>query len=188
MSNNIGFKCKFCKSINPLNIDKLAIYAGKPFYTKCNSCEKELTINVPLNITGNDKTTLPQTEFNKKQHEGIYLQPFLILKESQYHSEQSFALQIGSFTLGCIRNGHGDIVPDLGLKTTDPFISNKHCRITVSKANGIYKILLEDTSKNGTYFNCDVNGEKLEKDEAIYLQNDDFFTIGDNSQIKLIYS
>lgn len=175
MERMIVFKCTHCSA-------KLQIKVKDEMYSKkstlrCRKCkeitsivipsEKEYLEKVRKKKQENAPTTFVKDDFKTEK----YLK--LTLTESEKATiPQSYDIDQKYMTIGRKSSNVASYKPDIGIITEDKFMSKKHTAI-VRKENKEFAIS-DLNSVNGTW----VNGEKLEPNDEIYLQDGDEIKMG----------
>lgn len=196
MNQNPKFSCGVCHTIFEVQLNELKAFVGQLYSVVCPSCKNALNISVDPQwfapVMPQTQQTSPDTKQQTSKPEATQiffnreakappkegLKPFLVLTQSQYHTQQKFKLQEGKFTVGRSKNSIDGNDADIAFITTDEYISQKHCTITVKFVNNNYNLLLQDNSKNGTFYNGSTDQHKLSFGDTVYLKDQDFINLG----------
>jgi pSer/pThr/pTyr-binding forkhead associated (FHA) protein len=150
VSNNIKFKEEFC---------------GKLLSVKCKNpkCEEVLQFIIP-------KPQPKTIVLDEKSDEDQFIQTFIDHEEGEKLNR--FPL---SDSVNIIGRKSDDSPANILIQTEDTSVSRKHCVIEKIEMNGQIHFILSDCgSKNGVF----LNGEKLDKEDEIYLQSGDVIYLG----------
>jgi hypothetical protein len=195
----IQIKCPKCSNIAKVRTTELVQFCGKYVKIKCpdKSCSTPLKFKVPQlvkqpytplsgsktivdNFNGDSLKNSECTRLdNNNQSEMLCKGACLMVLKNAKTNSQTFDIKEGVNYIGRLSNRAGSFVPNIAISTKDAFVSKKHCLINyIKRSNGISEFILKDAgSVNGTYLN---NFSKpLEKDEEVYLSNEDTLLIGE---------
>ncbi|HCT72302.1 hypothetical protein SDC9_32921 [bioreactor metagenome] len=187
-------KCGSCGKTMQVSTEVLAPYSGKTIRITCQNpgCKAVQNLKVPVfKAAGADgnKTiieanhTILETRIENAQKNNLNKKAFLVVSKNQKTESQLFALKDGVNTIGRYAGSPGAYIPDIAIRTSDTYISKKHCQITVTdnKTGGRDFILKDAGSANGTFHNQ--AKKALEKDDEIFLHPSDVIILGDTQII-----
>lgn len=160
----IGVTCPNCAAKVPLGITEDLL--GKTVQGVCPSCHGKAKWKIPMSLASmfnTDPTFVPDAGKDRS----------LVLEvlPNEFGSNQSFELTSDYYTIGRQNNGGPEHRPDVAVVTADKLMSRIHAGIR-KKFTGF--TLKDLGSKNG----ITLNGEPIEKDSEVYLNDGDKFTLG----------
>jgi len=130
-------------------------------------------------MTSKNQADEGKTEYlrNKQQPE---IPGWLIVHDENTKS-QILDLKAGENVIGRLAKTNG---PDVGIDTTDMYMSRHHCIISVIEGrDGAYQFLLSDKkmSINGTFHN--INHRRLTEEDIVYIHDGDVVQLGETKVI-----
>ena len=165
-------ECKKCGRVAKVKVTEAI--RGKTIQYNCKNprCNELITFKIPA-IEGREEK---HTEVMVKLQEMKSAE--LVIKENKYQKEHSMLLTTGLQIVG--RKSNSKEV-DLPIITSDTTISRQHFIVNgfVDKLGGLCFTIKDCESKMGTL----LNGNKLKKEEELYLVNNDEISIGKSTII-----
>lgn len=166
---NIVYKCPNCSQGFVIPIEKSMIGTIQKFV--CPNCKKPCPIKLPTSFISLFETDLTQMEKSLKTT-SLSLQMSLIKDDSTSMTYQSFNISADSTVVGR-KSDNPSRRADVEIETKDTLMSRKHAIIRKVKNFG-FTLREYPDCKNGIR----LNGEKLDKETEIYLNEGDVVCFG----------
>ena len=169
----ITVKCPKCAAPSAVLVKEEEV--GTKKQGVCPRCGRIFTISIP--------TSLASKFVSDPTMGGLEGDVSLLLEtiRNENTSVQTFELTADYYTIGRKNNSGPASRPDIEVVTTDMHMSRKHA---VIRKRGKVGFTIKDLgSKNGIV----VNGQKIDSDEEIYLNDGDTFRLG-NTQFRVSFS
>tara|TARA_B110000285_G_C14964832_1_gene533516 strand:+ start:415 stop:969 length:555 start_codon:yes stop_codon:yes gene_type:complete len=175
MNYKLAFKCNSCKTKIQFQVSNEMFETKK--MVRCSNCQELNTIKIPV-----EKVFLERKK--KRAQHNISDDKTVINDARNSSSEIRFEVQEGAFTkaqyfvisndrtlIGRKNNGGPNVKPDIEIVSKDGFMSKIHCEI--KKVGNDFSIS-DNNSANGTW----LNGEKLTKEDHLFLKVGDILRLG----------
>lgn len=173
----LNFECNFCKATLQIVV-KVGMY-GKKSVLRCRKCEEITSVQVPVEqvFIDNDakrkkaSSESPKTEIKSNFKTEKFLRLEIVSSEGSVAS--TFVdIDQQQMTIGRKNNSGASLKPDIEVTNNDNYMSKKHV-VIVRKENKSF-VIKDLNSTNGTW----VNGEKLNPNDEIYIEDGDEIKIG----------
>lgn len=159
-------KCPQCKALSAIPVVEEEVGTKKK--TICPKCENIFSVSIPTSVASKFESD-PTMGGMSGDNSSLLLETI----SNRNTSYQSFELTADYYTIGRKNNSGPASRPDIEVVTNDMKMSRKHA---VIKKKGKIGFTLKDLeSKNGV----ELNGEKIDSEEEIYLNDGDIFRLGD---------
>lgn len=133
----------------------------------CPKCQKKFL--VPISTSLASRFESDPTMGGNEPERSLLLETI----PNGFTNYQSFELTSDYYTIGRQNSSGPEHRPDVEVATTDKKMSRKHAAIRKKGRTGF--VLKDLGSKNGVF----LNGEKMDAEEEVYLDDGDTFRLGD---------
>lgn len=166
MSKTIRITVRCPKCTSPSSISIVEDDVGTKKNAICPKCRCNYLVNIPISYAS--RFVSDPTHIGEKEVEmSLILEAF----SDDMTDFQSFELTSDYYTIGRKNSSGPANRPDIEVVTADMRMSRKHAVIKKKKVGFTLKDI---GSKNGVV----INGNKLDEDEEVYLNDGDMFRLG----------
>lgn len=170
--------CPTCQAA--LQFDEKKVNAAT-INLRCFKCTHIFEVNIPLlkqqaSVSEEEKTVIENLPTSVKKEETKENELGWIVVHDENTESQVYSLKIGKNTIG---RKSESVKVDIGIETTDKYMSRNHCAIEVNpnRRGGYDYILSNSENKNGVYINAD-REKKLKSESLIFLEDGNTIQIG----------
>ncbi len=164
----IAQKCPKCGS--PMLIQFAESDLGKSKQVACQGCKAKYNVPIPMSLAS--KFESDQTLGGNEAERSLLIETV----PNVHTAYQSFELTSEYYTIGRKNNSGPQYRPDVEVVTGDMKMSRLHAAIRKKGKTG-FTLNQLPTGKNGVYH----NGNKLDADEVVYLDDGDTFRLGETT-------